>query len=152
MPPKEITRTRLSSASVTITKPRANATTGKHVRASGTAVVLMKMTERIGGGAPRVTEFPVVTGAFRVTVDAEENNPSFEVPIVFTRGKMTWRIPPRGFRFSDGQRRITALLRGSVDEVDTTMDLATGKVTHHRSRPKAVTGSHVIKINVKITQ
>jgi hypothetical protein len=64
------------------------------------------------------------------------------------RGGINWRLT-RPIRFSEGEHRISARLRGSVNEMDREADLATGKVTHSRSKPKGVVRSHEIRFRVR---
>ena len=149
MPPREITKTRLSTASINFDTPKADAATGIVVKVRMYTVVRMKATEKIGGGAAQVSEFPVTdTGGFTITVNATGQG-EIEAILAAGRGKINWRVT-RPFRFNPGQAQITATLRGSVNEVDREADLATGKVTHNRSKPKGITRTLSIPIRVRL--
>jgi len=148
MPPMEITRTRLASASLNIDPPFPVPENPAAFILTGTIEIRMMETEKIGGAPAQVREFPVTDkNAFRVTLGAP-GQADLPTRLTVERGRMNWRMT-RGFRFDEGVHLVTATLQGSVNEIDMATDLRTGKVTRNRSRPKGVNRSESVPIRVR---
>jgi hypothetical protein len=139
MPPEfEVTKTRLSDASIKIVPPVTQLTPGSTVvDVRGTAIVRIKTTITIGSRT--TTEEGSVTEGF--TIKVGERPPA---SITVEGGIMRWRF--RGRVASLGPQRITATLSGTVEESDMKVRLRDLEVLTARTRTRGVSRSHSIDI------